>query len=163
MLNVHHLNKKILGLAVGVLALGVVLGLWLWLAVPTALVHKPSDNLNGELVKTYEDVNLGFKFSYPADWVIETESGTLTFSNPKNLSEELNIAVTEARDFSSVAESFAGYTAKPIVVDGMTGTHYFNVSDSFQAVLVEKNGRLYYISGRSDKFIELLSGFKFEQ
>ncbi|MCL5435869.1 MAG: hypothetical protein M1275_02210, partial [Patescibacteria group bacterium] len=88
-------------------------------------------------------------------------SGAATFSNPANLMEEMNIAVSDAKNFSTVATVFKGYDNSPVTVDGVLGTEYSSSADSLQAVLLVKNGRLYYFSGQSERFSELVSGFKF--
>jgi len=115
----------------------------------------------GNNLKNYENKNLGYSFSYPGSWVIETNAGTVTFSNPEDLSEEINIAVSDAEYLGVTIESFSAYASRPVKIGGLDATAYSKAGDSLQAVLVVKDRKLFYLSGKSGGFEELLGGFKF--
>lgn len=163
MVNTSRFKRILPWFALGALAVAGLAGVWYQMSRPLPGSPAPAggDAANGSGLKTYKDRDSGFSFSYPGSWVIETERGTLTFSDPANLTEEINIAVSDAKYRTSVSGSFAGYTAVPVTVDKVSGTRYFSNADTLQAALVVKGGRLYYLSGHSERFLELVSGFKF--
>lgn len=111
--------------------------------------------------KTYENKDSRFSFSYPAAWVLESGADSVTFSNPGDLSEEISIAVSEAKYLAVISGSFSNYSSQTVELDGATGVRYYSGQDPLRAVLAVRGRNLYYISGKSDRFDELLLGFKF--
>lgn len=117
---------------------------------------------------SYENDRFSYRLQYPSSWVLEAarqDSDIVTFSNPNDLSEEITVSVVDAKMESVIKKSLQLQGESPILLGGVAATLGFKQEQSdsrpFQAVYAVNGKNLYYLMGRSDRFVEVVGSFQF--
>ncbi|OGE82565.1 MAG: hypothetical protein A2846_00355 [Candidatus Doudnabacteria bacterium RIFCSPHIGHO2_01_FULL_49_9] len=118
--------------------------------------------------RTWKSSDFGMQIRYPAGWQVEIDQDdphSVYFENPKNFSENVSSSVREPGLEAAIRLSLDDFTEESFVIDGEVGRWLTGQSAAdkvrHNVILVQHDGRLYYIAGSARVFKQIVRSIKF--
>lgn len=118
--------------------------------------------------RTWSSNVLGISVRYPALWQIEIDPDdayNVYLENSQNYHENISIASRDPSLEAAIRLSLKTSSEKAVAIDGESGRWLQGDNQDDQAtsnvILVNHNGKLYYIAGSGRSFEEIINGIMF--